>query len=710
MSAVSALFPPQRLQAERDNASTTLSLLWRSPVFWSGLLVKLVLAAGCGSRFPTRWFAPFVAAFVRDGFANPWTDWFARGEVQAFPYGPGMLAILTPSFLPGALIPFDASGHIGLFLLRVPVVVADVLICVLLIAWLRVRVSDALVTWWWSPIVLYAAYFHGQLDIIPTAIALIALALTLSRRTLLGAVVLGVGIATKHHLLLLLPFLWVYVARLQRPLGVRLGWGFVVVGTAALLFAPLLGSSAFRSMVFGTPEAERVWQVVLPFGADGPQLYLAPAAVLVVFARYASFRKLNRELVLGFIGLAYVVLVALVRPAPGWFLWSLPFLAQQAASDVRTGRRLLGLLSVAYLAYFFVDAPRDFLESIDPSFGDGVGAALVRDAHALLPLLFSPRVHGVVFTLLVATTLLTAFVLYRHRIQTSPFYRYRDQPFLIGLAGDSASGKHSLAQSLGGVFGRRTLRVLFGDDDHRWARGHEMWQRHTHLDPRGNFLDLQAEHLAALKRGQTIVKRSYDHATGNFTDPDAVDPADFVLILGLHPFYLRSQREILDLKIFLDPREELRVQWKTERDHRERGHSLEAIAAEVSHRSRDSLQYIRPQRQHADLILSPGSIEPGQEENVEVLIEMDTSLGPMSFLDLISAGSALQTSWEADDSLERDRLSLSGQLPATETARLAHQLGAGEETFIVADRGWLPGTRGVLQLAVIYAVLRRLHA
>ena len=51
------------------------------------------------------------------------------------------------------------------------------------------------------------------------------------------------------------------------------------------------------------------------------------------------------------------------------------------------------------------------------------------------------------------------------------------------FGGDSGAGKHTLANDMKTLFGV-TLSVVDGDDDHRWERGHAMWRRYTHLDPR----------------------------------------------------------------------------------------------------------------------------------------------------------------------------------------------------------------------------------
>ena len=65
-----------------------------------------------------------------------------------------------------------------------------------------------------------------------------------------------------------------------------------------------------------------------------------------------------------------------------------------------------------------------------------------------------------------------------------------------------------------------------------------------------------------LKQGETIQRSSYDHATGRFQQPAQVPANSYMLYVGLHPFYLKRMRDMFDIKIYMDPAEELRRLWK----------------------------------------------------------------------------------------------------------------------------------------------------
>jgi uridine kinase len=687
-----------------------LRLLRNMPLFWVGLALKVGCALLFGSHFATRWFAPFVYEFVHGHFADPWTTFLAKGEPMAFPYGPGMLAVLSITWVPALFTSFDPASHFGLLLLRLPLIAADLTICVLLMRWLRIHGRDVVLAWWLSPIVLYATYIHGQLDLIPTAMLCVSLMLLFERRIRAGAIVFGLALATKGHLLIAAPFTVVFLYRLRRP---RHAWlTFVVLAplTAALLYALPLSSSAFRSMVLGSAESRKVWSVALGYGTSGLVLYLAPAAIAIAFLRFASYRKINRELTLMLLGALYVGLVALVPPQPGWFIWSLPFVAYLGARFSRTGRFVLGILTATYLYFFLLEDPVVFFEALDPTIGAGVGARMAAAATAALPGIFSQHGASIAWTALFSATALTAFEMYRKGVRSNAIYGFRDETFMLGIGGDSGAGKHTLGEDMvhlmGGLFS-----TINGDDDHKWERGHAMWKRFTHLDPRGNLLGAQLESLAALRRGGAVRKRHYDHDKGKFTDPLLLKATDFIGIIGLHPFYLAAQRQLFHLKVFVDPEESLRREWKVARDVAKRGYTKEKVLTEIERRLADSAKYVRPQMKYADVVLRNAAPEDKGDDALSLTVELASGFDALMLFDAIDVIPTLTVEWEPDEALVRDLLKIKGTIDKDQVRLLALALVPNLEDLVGdIDEGWRGGARGLAQVVLLHAMSVRMRA
>jgi phosphoribulokinase len=174
---------------------------------------------------------------------------------------------------------------------------------------------------------------------------------------------------------------------------------------------------------------------------------------------------------------------------------------------------------------------------------------------------------------------------------------------LLGLAGDSASGKSTFCHGIEYILGvERVVRVCT-DDYHRYDRETRAELKMTPLTPDANQLDLMAEHLQALAAGVPVTKPTYDHHTGSFGPDETVRPGEIVIVEGLLPLADRRTREAIDLAVFLEPDEILRRRWKLERDVFERGYSPQQVVDELNLREADAAAHIRPQRAFADIIV-----------------------------------------------------------------------------------------------------------
>jgi uridine kinase len=196
----------------------------------------------------------------------------------------------------------------------------------------------------------------------------------------------------------------------------------------------------------------------------------------------------------------------------------------------------------------------------------------------------------------------------------------KNNPFLIGVCGNSGSGKSCFVQVLVDLLGPENVLVIHGDDYHKWQRGDEEWSRYTHLNPRANHLDLAAEHLADLKRGNTIYKLEYDHDTGKFVGPYKLKPRQYIIFEGLHAFYTKELQKLIDFKLFIDVDKHLNIHFKLHRDMAERGYSKEQILKSIKAREKDAKKYINPQKKEADLVIHKSPLFKIKEDQRETAI------------------------------------------------------------------------------------------
>jgi len=178
-----------------------------------------------------------------------------------------------------------------------------------------------------------------------------------------------------------------------------------------------------------------------------------------------------------------------------------------------------------------------------------------------------------------------------------------EHPIVLGIVGDSASGKTTLSAGVAQILGADHCTVFCTDDYHRYERRYRAEHGLSALDPRANYIDVLEQHLRLLREGEAILKPVYDHRNGTLATPEFVKPKQFVIAEGLLGYTTRRMRDCYDVKIYLDPEEELRVKWKIHRDTTKRGYTLAEVMAMLEKRKDASSNHIHPQRTFADIVI-----------------------------------------------------------------------------------------------------------
>jgi len=198
-------------------------------------------------------------------------------------------------------------------------------------------------------------------------------------------------------------------------------------------------------------------------------------------------------------------------------------------------------------------------------------------------------------------------------------------PVIIGVAADSGCGKSTFMRRLTSIFGGQTVGPLGGgfdnggwetntlvsdlttviclDDYHLNDRNGRKESGLTALDTRENNFDLMYEQVKALKEGKSVSKPIYNHVNGTLDTPEDIEPTPIIIFEGLHPMHDDRVRDLLDFTLYLDISDDVKLNWKIQRDMEERGHSLESILASIEARKPDFDAYIAPQKEFADLTI-----------------------------------------------------------------------------------------------------------
>ena len=200
------------------------------------------------------------------------------------------------------------------------------------------------------------------------------------------------------------------------------------------------------------------------------------------------------------------------------------------------------------------------------------------------------------------------------------------RPVILGVVGDSASGKTTISRGLVRVLGEEAVAHICTDDYHRYDRQQRAELGITPLHADCNYIDILAQHLIHLRRGEAVLKPVYRHQDGTFGPPVYVQPERFTVIEGLLGYHLTEMRDIYDVRVFLNPPEELRRKWKVQRDCSRRGYTTDQVLAELDRREADSEAFIRPQRRHADMLVAfiP---QIGAEDGDQTQLDAELTLG-----------------------------------------------------------------------------------
>ena len=125
------------------------------------------------------------------------------------------------------------------------------------------------------------------------------------------------------------------------------------------------------------------------------------------------------------------------------------------------------------------------------------------------------------------------------------------RPIILGVVGDSATGKTTITKGLVEILGRENVTHIGMDDYHRYDREERARLGITPLNPDCNHMDIIGQHLGHLRRGEPILKPVYGHGDGKFGRPEYVQPKGFVVVEGLLGYHTPELSSQFDVRVYL---------------------------------------------------------------------------------------------------------------------------------------------------------------
>ena len=200
------------------------------------------------------------------------------------------------------------------------------------------------------------------------------------------------------------------------------------------------------------------------------------------------------------------------------------------------------------------------------------------------------------------------------------------RPVILGIVGDSATGKTTISGALVEILGDEQVTHVATDDYHKYDREERKQREITPLHPDCNYMDIIGQHLSLIRDGEPILKPVYKHGDGTFGPPEYVASRPFAVVEGLLGYHTEGLRESYDVRVFLSPPEELRRKWKIKRDTAKRGYTEDDVHKDLDKREPDSAEFIRPQERYADLVIKFMENEGGDPDKLDAQIIMRETL------------------------------------------------------------------------------------
>ncbi|HKB35238.1 MAG TPA: uridine kinase [Gemmataceae bacterium] len=192
---------------------------------------------------------------------------------------------------------------------------------------------------------------------------------------------------------------------------------------------------------------------------------------------------------------------------------------------------------------------------------------------------------------------------------------------VIGICGASASGKTTFTKKILEAVEPGTVAHIPHDAYYHAPEAIPAPLRDARNFDHPDTLDtaLLVSHLQDLRAGRTVEMPVYDFATHRRKDETVrIEPRPVVIVEGILVFADARLRALMDIKVFVETPDDVRILRRLRRDISERGRTLETVIEQYLATVRPMhKEFVELSRQHADVIV-PGEVH--NEAAVDLLV------------------------------------------------------------------------------------------
>jgi uridine kinase len=183
-----------------------------------------------------------------------------------------------------------------------------------------------------------------------------------------------------------------------------------------------------------------------------------------------------------------------------------------------------------------------------------------------------------------------------------------NSPLVIGITGGSGSGKTTFIKLLREPFQDKDVCVISQDDYYKPRsvqkkdeQGVVNFDLPNSIDKKSFLLDIEK-----LLAGQVVERVEYTFNNEQANPKTLVfKPAPVIIVEGLFVFHYRKINALLDLRVFLHAKENLKVIRRIRRDQMERNYPIDDVLYRYENHVMPSFEkYVQPHVEHSDLIVN----------------------------------------------------------------------------------------------------------
>ena len=186
----------------------------------------------------------------------------------------------------------------------------------------------------------------------------------------------------------------------------------------------------------------------------------------------------------------------------------------------------------------------------------------------------------------------------------------RKKPIIIGVTGGSGSGKTSVSRAILANFPNAKIAMIEHDSYYK-DQSHLTFEERvtTNYDhPLAFVTDLLINHLKELIADRPVDIPIYDYTQHTRSEKSyRQEPQDVFIVEGILVLEDQRLRDLMDIKLFVDTDDDIRIIRRIKRDMQERGRSLDSIIEQYTRVVKPMYhQFIEPTKRYADIVVPEG--------------------------------------------------------------------------------------------------------